>query len=105
MSLNFRVESTEQYTIKLVTEKDVDIDFEKLHDLIYSDTITTLPIEELSLWDRVDWINNLGDYLAEHAEFYLEQMLDGIQIDVEANDLVLDDISSDFFRFLENLYC
>lgn len=105
MSLNFRVESTEQYTIKLVTEKDVDIDFEKLHDLIYSDTIATLPIEELSLWDRVDWINNLGDYLSEHAEFYLEQMLDGIQIDVEANDLVLDDISSDFFRFLENLYC
>lgn len=105
MSINFQAEPTEQYTIKLVTEKDVNIDFEKLHDLIYSDTITTLPAEELSLWDRVDWINNLGDYLSEHAEFYLEQLLDGIQIDVEANDLVIDDISSDFFRFLENLYC
>lgn len=105
MNPNFQVEPIEQYTIKLVTEKDVDIDFEKLHDLIYADTITTLPAEELSLWDRIDWINNLGDYLSEHAEFYLEQLLDGVQLDVEANDLVIDDISSDFFRFLENLYC
>lgn len=105
MNPNFRVEPIEQYTIKLVTEKDVDIDFEKLHDLIYADTITTLPVEELSLWDRIDWINNLGDYLAEHAEFYLEQLLDGVQLDIEANDLVIDDISSDFFRFLESLYC
>ena len=29
MNPNFRVEPIEQYTIKLVTEKDVDIDFEK----------------------------------------------------------------------------
>lgn len=94
----------EQYTIKLVTEADIEIDFDKLHDLIYENVISTLPSTEVATWDKVDWINNLGDDLSENTEFYLEQIL-GYQLDVEANDLVLDDITSDFYRFLDNLYC
>lgn len=95
----------EQYTIKLVTEKDVEIDFDELHDILYDSLVATMPLSELSTWDRVDWINNLGDDFSENAEFYLEKVLVGLQIDVEANDLVIDDITSDFYRFLENLYC
>lgn len=94
----------EQYTIKLVTEADIEIDFDKLHDLIYESIISTLPPIEVANWDKFDWITNLGDDLSEHTEFYLEQIL-GYQLDVEANDLVLDDITSDFYRFLDNLYC
>lgn len=94
----------EQYTIKLVTEADIEIDFDKLHDLIYESIISTLPPIEVANWDKIDWINNLGDDLSENTEFYLEQIL-GYQLDVEANDLVLDDITSDFYRFLDNLYC
>ncbi len=94
----------EQYTIKLVTEADIEIDFDKLHDLIYESIISALPSIEVANWDKIDWINNLGDDLSENTEFYLEQLL-GYQLDVEANDLVLDDITSDFYRFLDNLYC
>ena len=94
----------EQYTIKLVTEADIEIDFDELHDLIYESIISTLPAIEVANWDKIDWINNLGDDLSENTEFYLEQLL-GYQLDVEANDLVIDDITSDFYRFLDNLYC
>lgn len=94
----------EQYTIKLVTEADIEIDFDKLHDLVYESIVSTLPTIEVANWDKFDWINNLGDDLSENAELYLEQIL-GYQLDVEANDLVIDDITSDFYRFLDNLYC
>jgi hypothetical protein len=94
----------EQYTIKLVTEADIEIDFDKLHDLIYESIISTLPPIEVENWDKFDWISNLGDDLSENTEFYLEHIL-GYQLDVEANDLVLDDITSDFYHFLDNLYC
>lgn len=94
----------EQYTIKLVTEADIEIDFDKLHDLVYESIVSTLPATEVANWDKFDWITNLGDDLSENAELYLEQTL-GYQLDVEANDLVIDDITSDFYRFLDNLYC
>ena len=64
----------EQYTIKLVTEADIEIDFDKLHDLIYESIISTLPPIEVANWDKIDWINNLGDDLSENTEFYLEQI-------------------------------
>jgi hypothetical protein len=94
----------EQYTIKLVTEADIEIDFDKLHDLVYESIVSTLPSIEVANWDKFDWITNLGDDLSENAEHYLEKIL-GYQLDVEANDLVIDDITSDFYRFLDNLYC
>lgn len=94
----------ENYTIKLVTEVDTEIDFDVLHDLVYENIVSTLPPNEVVNWDRFDWITNLGDDLSENAEQYLEEIL-GYQLDVEANDLVIDDITSDFYRFLDNLYC
>ena len=65
----------EQYTIKLVTEKPVEIDFLKLHDLIFEDIIKKYPIEDRATWDSIDWINNIGDELSAFAEHYLEIFL------------------------------
>lgn len=93
----------EQYIIKLVTEKPVEIDFLKLHDLIFEDIVKKYPIEERATWDSVDWINNIGDELSAFAEHYLETFLQ-VEIDTDANDMVIDDITSDFYHFLDVLY-
>lgn len=94
----------DSYIIKLVTEVDTEIDFDKLHDLIYENIVSTLSSAEVNSWKKFDWVTNIGDDLLTNAELYLEEIL-GHQIDVEANDLVIDDITSDFYRYLDNLYC
>lgn len=94
----------ESYIIKLVTEIEAEIDFDKLHDLIYENIISTLPSTEVNSWTKFDWITNIGDDLLTNAELYLEEIL-GQQIDVEANDLVIDDITSDFYHYLDKSYC
>jgi hypothetical protein len=93
----------EQYTIKLVTEKPVEIDFQKLHDLVFKDITEKYSIEERSLWNVSEWINNIGDELCAFAEHYLETLLE-IEIDTDANDMIIDEISSDFYHFLDALY-
>jgi hypothetical protein len=93
----------EQYTIKLVTEKPVEIDFQKLHDLVFKDITEKYSIEERSLWNISEWINNIGDELCAFAEHYLETLLE-IEIDTDANDMIIDEISSDFYHFLDALY-
>lgn len=93
----------EQYTIKLVTEKPVEIDFQKLHDLVFKDITEKYSIEERSIWNSNDWINNIGDELCAFAEHYLETLLE-IEIDTDANDMIIDKISSDFYHFLDALY-
>lgn len=93
----------EQYTIKLVTEKPVEIDFQKLHDLVFKDITEKYSIEERSLWNVSEWVNNIGDELCAFAEHYLETLLE-IEIDTDANDMIIDEISSDFYHFLDALY-
>lgn len=93
----------EQYTIKLVTEKPVEIDFQKLHDLVFKKITEKYSIEDRSTWTSNDWISNIGDELCAYAECYLETLLE-IEIDTDANDMIIDEISSDFYHFLDVLY-
>lgn len=93
----------EQYTIKLVTEANVDVDFQKLHDLVFQEITTKYSFEDRLTWNSDDWINNIGDELCAFAEHYLENLLE-IELDVDANDMIIDEISSDFYHFLDGLY-
>jgi hypothetical protein len=93
----------EQYTIKLVTEKPVEIDFQKLHDLVFTKITERYPIEERSIWNASEWVSNIGDDFCAFAECYLEALLE-VEIDTDANDMIIDEISSDFYHFLDALY-
>lgn len=91
------------YTLKQVIPKEYTVDFNKLHELVYASIVKTFKLEDRSTWDPIDWINYLGDEFSDFSGYYLDKLLN-IEIDEEANDLELDDVSSDFYRFLENLY-
>ena len=93
-----------KYTIQVIKDVEIDVDFQKIHDLIRNEYIGNgWTSEELNNdWERI------GEEFGDNAEYYLNKI--GIKdfnygsMLEENYDITWDSIADDFYNWLEEKY-